>query len=187
MVGSSRKSTRGRWISDAASSHFIRSPERELAGGLVDHAAQVEQLDQLADAGFELRPRDLVDGPVQGEGLGRRQVPEELLLLPHHQGDGLEEGVLATGRDEAGHPYLAGAGMEEPGEDLQRGGLARPVRAEEPDALPGSHGEGDAVDGLDRLVAAPEERADRCAEPRLAPVDLVLLAQLADLDHGTPR
>ena len=95
--------------------------------------------------------------------------------------------VSRRARHEAGHAHLAGAGVEEPGEDLQRGGLPRAVRAEEADPLAGPDREGDAVDGPHRLVAPPEEGADRRAQPGLAPVDLVLLAQLADLDHGRPR
>ena len=58
--------------------------------------------------------RHVVDGAVELEGLGRRQVPEELLLLAHHQHDLLEELGLAALRhvavDARPRPRSGGAG-----------------------------------------------------------------------------
>ena len=91
MVGSSRNSTCGRWSSAAASSHFMRSPSESWRVGCFDQVAELEQLGQLAQRLVELGARDVVDRAVHREGLGGRQVPEELLLLPHDQRDRLQE------------------------------------------------------------------------------------------------
>jgi hypothetical protein len=70
----------------------------ELPRGRVDEPRQIQQRDQLVDGGLELRPRHLVDGAVELEGLGGRQVPDELLLLARHQHDRRQERHVARAR-----------------------------------------------------------------------------------------
>jgi hypothetical protein len=50
--------------------------QRELPRGLADEVAQLEQPGQLGDRLRELRARHVVDGAVELEGLGGRQVPQ---------------------------------------------------------------------------------------------------------------
>ena len=184
MVGSSRKRTRGRWTRAAASSHFMRSPSDRRARRLLHEVAELEELRQLAHRLLVLRPWHAVDRAIELEGLARRQVPEELLLLPEDEHDLLEERVLAATRLVAVDGDLAARRMQQPREDLERRRLARAVRAEKAHALARCDVEVDAVDGGDGLVGPAEDRAERGGDPRGALVDLVVLPEAADPDHG---
>src|SRR5882672_9797221 len=158
--------------------------QRELPGGLAEERAQVEQLRELRHGGIVLLAWDVVDGAVEQEGLGGRQVPEELLLLAHHQRDLLEEAALALFRREAGDGHSPLGRVQEARQHFQRGGLAGAVRTEEPDALSSADRERDVLDRLHVLVGPVEERAQGGREPRRAPMHPVPLAQPFDLDHG---
>ena len=158
--------------------------ERERAGGLVDQVSQLEQLGELGEGAAELGLGHLVDGPVEGEGLRGREVPEELLLLAHDQGDLLEERVLAALGHVAVDPDLAGRGEEQAGEDLEGGGLPRAVGAEEPHPLAAGDLERDAVHRLHHGGDAPEERAQGGLESRRTLVDGVVLPQSLHRHHG---
>src|SRR5690606_21009464 len=105
--------------------------ERELAGRLVQKIPELEQLDELGERAAVLVGRDLVDGAVELEGLRRREVPEELLLLAGHEHDGPKEIALAPKGDAAAHRDRTRGGMQQAGEHLERRGLPRPVGAEE--------------------------------------------------------
>ena len=74
--------------------------------------------------------------------------------------------------------------MEQPGEHLQRGGLAGAVRAEEADDLAGLDLEGDPVDGAHLAVLAADEALDGSAKPRLPLGDEEGLVQAGDADGG---
>src|SRR6185295_18377762 len=68
-----------------------------------------------------------------------------------------------------------------------RRGLAGAVGAEEPDPLAALDREADAVDRLDPLVLAVDERAQGRDEPGRPLVDAEVLGELAGADHGASR
>ena len=93
---------------------------------------------------------------MEAERLGGGQVPPELVLLAHHQGEAAAVGVVALPGDVAQHAGLAAGGIDDAGEQLERRGLAGAVRAEEGDELALLDVEIDAADGLDLAVLAVE-------------------------------
>ena len=123
--------------------------QRQLAGRLVDEVADLQQLDQLAHRLVGLRARDVVDRAVHGVGLRRRQIPEELLLLPHHQRDELQEARVAILGDVRPDPHRARRRVQQAGQHLERGRLPGAVRAEEADALALADLERQLLDRLD--------------------------------------
>ena len=76
----------------------------------------------------------------------------------------------------------AGGRVDQAGEHLERGRLARAVGAEEGDHLARLDGEADAVDGLDFLVLAAVQAAQGAEEPVLLLEDAVGLGQALRLD-----
>ena len=101
IVGSSRNSTSGECSRAAISSIFIRSPSDSSRTGWPSRCPHAQQLGQLVAGLLELPRLDAVDVLVQAEGLGGRQVPPELVLLAHHQGEAAAVGVLALPGDVA--------------------------------------------------------------------------------------
>ena len=96
IVGSSRNSVVGPVQERGGELALHALAERELARRLVDNAREVEQLGRARRASGRTRhDRDIEDRAVERVGLRRRQVPDELLLLPHDQRDRLEERGLA--------------------------------------------------------------------------------------------
>src|SRR6202021_1845041 len=106
---------------------------------------------------------DAVDGAVQLQRLARREVPPELVLLAHDEGELPPEGVLPLPGPEAHDPGVAARRVEEAGEHLEDRRLPRAVRAEEADQLPLLDAEGDAVGGAGLLVPPGKEAAQRAA------------------------
>ena len=87
------------------------------------------------------------------EVLGDREPGEDVASLGgvgEAQGDDLVGGDAVEGL--AVEEDAAAAGLEEPGEGAQGGGLAGAVGADEGDDLAGFDGEGDALDGFDLAV-----------------------------------
>jgi hypothetical protein len=62
MVGSSRKSTRGRWSRAAMSSIFMRSPRESSRTMTLSFFSDVEEGDEFVEGGLELVLRQAVDG-----------------------------------------------------------------------------------------------------------------------------
>ena len=156
----------------------------EAAHRLLQQGPQVKQVDQLVKCRPELGHRDAVDGPVQLEGVRRRDVPHQLVAVAHHQGDLAQVGPLPAPGVVAQHLHLAPGGVEQAGEHLQGGGLARPVRAQEAHDLPRLHVEGDPVYGRDVPRAPAHQAAHGGQHPRLPLVHGVHLAQVAQA--GSP-
>ena len=78
------------------------------------------------------------------------------------------------GRIPAEHCDLAGRGLPEPFEDLDRGGLAGPVRPEEREDLSGGDLEIDACHSFERAVALAEATdADHCVHGGILRVRLL--------------
>jgi len=127
---------------------------------------------------------DVVNGAVQLERLFRRKIPHQLLAVAEHQGDApLERGTAAPG-DEAGHGDPAARGVQQAREHLERRGLARAVRSEEPDDLPRLDAEGHVAHRVDVAVAGLEERLERAFEPGVPHFDLEGLAEPIGRDGG---
>ena len=158
--------------------------QRELPRRLAQERRQVQKLGELGHGRVVLLAGNIVDGAVEQERFGRRQVPEKLLLLSHHQRDLLEEPAGALPGDEARHRDPTFGGMQEPGQHFQSCRLPRAVRSEKADALAGGDGEGNVFDRLHVLVGAMEQRAESRRQPGSPPVDAVPLAQAIDFDHG---
>ena len=78
---------------------------------------------------------EAVDHPVQLQRFGGGQVPPELVFLAEDEGELALEFVLPLPGREAEHGRLAAGRIEQAGEHLQHGRLARAVRAEEADEL----------------------------------------------------
>ena len=110
---------------------------------------------------LELRRLDAVDLLVQAERLGGRQVPPELVLLAHHQGEAAAIGVLALPGHVAQHPGRAAGGSDHAGEQLERRRLAGPVGAQEGDELALLDRQVDAAHRLDQPILPAEQPADR--------------------------
>src|SRR5262249_38258532 len=71
--------------------------------------------------------------------------------LELHADPGQQVRVPRPGR-QAEHGYLAAVGLPQALHDLERGGLARPVGAKDPEELPRGHLDADAVHATERAV-----------------------------------
>ncbi len=94
--------------------------ERELAGRLPEERPDPEELDELVERLLVLLARDVVDRAIQLEGLGGREVPQELLLLPRHEHDRAKKIGLPESRRETGDARFSRGRVEEAGEHLER-------------------------------------------------------------------
>jgi hypothetical protein len=129
--------------------------QRELPHRRGEELGHVEQLDALVQAVGVGHP---VDGAVQREALAQRQVPPELAALPEDDADALGQRAPLAHRVEPAHPGPARRRHEHAGEHLDRGGLARPVRAEEADRLARRDRQRHALDGRHPLPPGHGER-----------------------------
>ena len=146
--------------------------------------AELEERAELAQRGRVLGARYVVDRAIELERLGRRQVPEELLLLTEDEHDLLQERVLAPPRLVAVDADLPARRVEQAREDLERRRLSRAVRAEEADALARRDVEVDAVDRRDRLRLASKQRAKSRRHPGRPLVHGEMLAQASNVNHA---
>jgi hypothetical protein len=112
-----------------------------------------------------------------------------LLLLAHHQGDLLEEAGLAPLRDGAGHPRRAPRGVEQPAEHLQGVVLPAPLGPRKPTRSPSAMEK--EMPSTATTVSYERRKSERRARAHawLAPVDAVVLGQLAGFDdvQGSAR
>ncbi len=137
--------------------------EREGAHLLLDKRAEVEQVRQLAERGPKLRVGEPVHDLVHEECITRRDVPLELALVAHHHTHPAQVRSVAPERLEAKHAHAAGGGMQQPGEHLESGRLARAVRPEEADNLARRHLEGYVVNRPHVTVLAAHKALQRGA------------------------
>ena len=107
MVGSSRKRTRGSWMSAEINSIFMRSPNESSRTITFILSCTSEQLAQAADDFFETGAVDSVDGAIELERFLRGQVPPERVLLAHHQAELPLHFVAPFPRDETEDARLA--------------------------------------------------------------------------------
>jgi len=162
--------------------HFHALAQRQLADRLAEQVAHAEHGGKLIAGPLEAGGLDAVDLLVQAERLGGRQVPPELVLLAHHQGEPPPVGVFALPgevAEDAGRPRRRG---NHAGKELERGGLACPVRAEEGDELTLIHAKVDGPDRLDRAVLAAKQPDQRGPKPLFLLVHHVGLRESLDFD-----
>ena len=146
---------------------------------LVRHA---QQLGQLAHGPAEAVLGNAVDLGIELEGFAGGEIPPELVLLPQHQGELPAVGIGAFPRHMAEHARGAAGGIEQAGEHLQRGGLARAIRSEKAHELARLDAEADVIDGDGLLVLAADQAADGPAEAGLLFVGAKGLGQAGDFD-----
>ncbi len=187
IVGSSRNSTSGECSRAAISSIFIRSPSDSSRTGCASRSRTPSRSVSSSRVRSNCCRLDAVDLLVQAERLGGGQVPPELVLLAHHQGEAAAIGVLALPGDVAHHAGRAAGGRDHAGEQLQRGGLAGAVGAEKGDELALLDRQVDAAHRLDRAVLPAEQPAHRGQQALFLLVDAIGLGQSVDLDDRHAR
>ena len=94
---------------------------------------------------------------VQAEGLGRGQIPPELIFLAHDQGEAAAVGVFAPPRNVSQHAGGPGSGIYHAGEQFQRGCFAGSVWAQKGDELALLDRKIDAFHRLDKAIFPAEE------------------------------
>ncbi len=137
--------------------------ERELADGGIEHMLYPKELGEGHERLVPLRARDLVQVAVEDEGVRRRQIPDELRFLSHHERDLLLEGALAVGGDEAQNAAGAARRREDAGEHLECRGLARPIGPQKSHEATLGDTETDAPYGMD-IHPFPPYDAPECPE-----------------------
>ena len=162
--------------------HLHALAERKLSHRLADEVADVQQFDHLVTDRDEVLARQPVDRPVELERVHGRQIPLQLVSVPHHERHLAQVVLLAARGDVAENARLAARGEEEPGEHLERRGLAGAVRAEKADDLTGSDFERDCVHGAHVACLAVKKALGGCAQPGLALRHLEDLRKLVDVD-----
>ena len=96
---------------------------------------------------------------MQLEGRRRGEVLDQHRALPEDRPDVVREAAAIAPRDEAEHLGLAGGGVEDAGQDADRGRLARPVGPDVGDPLTARDIEIELVEGQDRAPLAGREQA----------------------------
>ncbi len=145
--GSSSSSRRGSTASACEISSFCRVPGRVILDQLRAVFLELEILEEKIDLFLSFGIGDLVEVLVKIEVLLAGQfVVEERLV--GDVGDQLFQLVMLAVVGLAVDDDAAAVGGQQPGQDLQRGGLARPVRPQQAVDLPGGQGKSDALQGL---------------------------------------
>ncbi len=135
IVGSSRNSTSGECNSAAISSIFIRSPSDNSRTGWPSSRLTCSRSTSSSRGRSNWSASMPIDLLVQAKRLLGGQIPPELVLLAHHQREPAAIGVLALPGHEAHHAGGAAGGIDDAGEQLERGGFAGAVGAEKGDEL----------------------------------------------------
>lgn len=126
---------------------------RELAGEVVHAVGQAEAGEQFAGAGFVGFVEAAIEAQHQFDVLERSVVGDEVVGLEGETDVFAAEGGQAL-VGEGGEVFaididLAGRGPQQPGEDGEEGGFARPAGADQGDEFAGAHPDGDVVHGAD--------------------------------------
>jgi len=143
--------------------HALALATRELRGVAMGEAVEVDEPEQLVDAGLDLLLGPLADRQPEGHVLGHRHVLEGGVVLEH------EPHVAALRRRAGGvlaaNPHGAGVRLLEPGDHPQQRGLAAPARAEQRGERPVADLERHLVQG-DEVAEALRDRVDDDAHVR---------------------
>ena len=162
----------------------MRSPSDSSRTLTLSLSLDGEHFAHFGDGAFKAVGRDAVDFRVQLERFARGQVPPKLVFLAEHERELAAVAVGALPRDVTEHAGRAAGGIKQPGEHLERGGLARAVGTEKTDEFAGFDLEADVVDGDELFVLAVEKPFDRAAKTRLLFVGAKGLGQTADFNDG---
>ena len=146
--------------------------------------AKFQEVSELADPTLHHSLGNAIDRSVHPDGVPRRQIPDQLLLVPHHQGDVLQEPCLTALGLGPGHQELTAARVNEPAQHFQGGGLPGTVGPKEADHFPFFDGEVDSFDRFQIAVAPAQQMPERALQPRLFFSDPVGLAQALGQDDG---
>ena len=158
--------------------------EGELAHGRLQQVFDLEGLSQEVDAAAQGCVFQFVDLTEEVEGIYRGQVIPELGALPEDGADLEGERLPLPPGNMAEHGGFAGGGVEDAGEDLDRGRFTGAVGADEAEQFAFFHGEGQVAHGLKRLKSGPPQRGQRAAKARGLALGLECLAQIAHRDGG---
>jgi hypothetical protein len=92
-------------------------------------------------------PGQAKDLPVKAQVVHAAEMVIHLGMLCYHPGEGVHL-LHFLGGIQAHHPALAGGGREQPGQQFDGGGLARPVGAQKAEHLALRQGEVQTADGF---------------------------------------
>ena len=161
--------------------------ERELADGLLEHVAQLEQRHELGQPLAVISLRDVVDRAVEQECLLRWEVPHQLLPVAEHERDAPLERGPARPRVEPCDFHPAAGWVQKAGQHLEGGGLACAVRPQERDDLSRVDAECHVAHRVHVAVAGPEQRPQGAAQSGITHLHLERLAQLLGRYDGWHR
>ena len=113
--------------------HLHPLAQRQLAHHHIHFVLNLEKFGQSADNLRKTSAIDSVDRAVQLQRFLRGQVPPERIFLTHEQTELTFHFIAAFPRDKTENTRITGSRVEQAGEHLKNGGLARAVRTQEPD------------------------------------------------------
>ena len=161
----------------------------QLAHGLVQQPLQVQHGHQLVAGARKAQRIDTVQVAQQVEAVVHGQVPPQLRALSEDHADAAHM-ALAVGEGVAPvHLHAPAIGPQDARQDLDGGGLARPVGTDEAQQLATLQRERHTLQRLHRAVARAHQRAQRAHHAGVALMDAVGLAEVVDEDlgHGAGR
>ena len=154
--------------------------EGQLANLLVQDGPKIQQIRELLHRLEVVAMGNFIDRAVHEEGFARRQVPDQLVLLPHHQRDLAKKLRLAIkGAESADADFSAGR-KEQARQNLQRCGLSCAVGPEESHDFPFPDFKGHILNRPNGLVLPREERLQGAKESGLLVVHFVELGKMTD-------
>lgn len=163
---------------------FHSFAQGQLARGFVRERADFEHRIELAEC-FRIGAfRHAVDGSILIERFDGWQVPDELLLLPHHQRYGAQEIGVPALRYVVGDGHFAARGMQEARKYFQRRGFSGSIGSEKPDPLSLLDGKGQIGNRNDGFGLAPQYGSKCGDEPCRPLVNLVNLRESANANRG---
>ena len=156
--------------------HLHPFPEGQAPHLYVDQLLHAQQCDHHAQGVPVVPVLHPVNRPVQLEGIQGRQVPPQLALVSHDHGDAaqvfllLVEGAIPQNVDPSPR------GHDQAGQHFQRGGLSRPVQADQAGYRPPGDLKGKVVDRAFKKRLAMEQVPQAPPQPRFLFVIRVILA-----------
>jgi hypothetical protein len=164
-------------------------PQGQLAHGLVEQPLQIQQGHQLVARARKAQGIDAVQVAQQVEAIAHGQVPPQLRALPEDHADAGHMALAVGERIAPVHLHATAVGPQDARQDLDGGGLARAIGADEAQQLAALQRERHALQRLHRAVARAHQRAQRAHHAGVALMDSIGLAEVVDEDlgHGAGR
>ena len=144
----------------------------------------VEQIDEFVFRGFELGGLDAIDFLVQPKRFLRRQIPPQLIFLPHHQREPAAISVFAQPGHETHHSRRAAAGGDDAGKQFKRRRFARAVGAEKGDEFALLNRQIDARYRMHFAVLAMKQSANRSRQTFALLINTIGLRQPFNFDNS---